>query len=101
MTGVNGGFSLGVSASAGYQTPFVVNPTAAGSGAGGADLTVAAPLRNSANTAAATGFTLSGGGTMLLTDISTFTGPISVTQGKLILGDPGILASGDYLGNVQ
>jgi fibronectin-binding autotransporter adhesin len=109
MLSSGAGFNFGVQAStppspvgfAGYQTPFVVNPTPAGSGAGGVDLTVNAVLRNAGNGGPATGFTLSGGGTMLLNNANTFTGPISITQGKLILGDPGSLGSGDFIGNIS
>ena len=94
------GFNFGVNFAAGYQTPFIVNPTPAGSGAGGADLVVNAVLRNSGQNNTATGFTLSGGGTMQLNGANTFTGPISVTQGKLVLADPATLANGDFLGNI-
>jgi autotransporter-associated beta strand protein len=87
------GFNLGSSSSAGYQVPFVVNPTVGGSGAGGADLIVSAAMQNSGLNGTATGFTLGGGGTMLMSGTNTFTGPISVNAGTLILGDAGTLAS--------
>jgi fibronectin-binding autotransporter adhesin len=91
--GSGNGFTLGSSSSAGYQVPFVVNPTAGGSGAGGADLIVSAAMQNSGVNGTATGFTLGGGGTMLMSGTNTFTGPITINQGTLILGNTGVLAS--------
>jgi autotransporter-associated beta strand protein len=95
------GYSLGAGASTGYQTAFVVSPTTAGSLAGLPDLTVSSSLYNSDSTQNATGFNLSGGGTMALTVNNWFTGPITISAGQLVLADPGQLRTGNYAGNIS
>ena len=90
------GYCLGVNQGAGYQTPFIVAPT----GSSLPDLTVSASLYNSDSSASATGFNKSGAGTMALTGANWFTGPITITQGTLILGDPGTLNAPAYGGNI-
>jgi autotransporter-associated beta strand protein len=101
-TTANGvGFALGMANGPGYQTPFIVNQTAGGSLAGGADLIVSGTLYNcSQNPGNANGFTKSGLGTMLLSGTNLFTGNISVTAGTVIEGNAGNIDGGLYAGNI-
>ena len=100
-TGNGVGFALGMATGSGYQTPFIVNQTAGGSLAGGADLIVSGTLYNtSANPGNPCGFTKSGLGTMLLSGTNLFTGNISVTAGTVIEGNAGNIDGGLYAGNI-
>jgi len=90
------GYSLTVGSTSG-QTPFIIAPT----GSSSPDLTVSATLYNSENiTTGVNGFIKSGLGTMALTGSSLFTGPITISQGTVILGDPGTWGGGIFGGGI-
>ncbi len=76
--------------------PFIVAST----GSTGPDLVVSAVMANSGNTQNAAGIVKGGSGTMEMTATNIFTGPISVTNGTLLLGGGGQLSSGAYAGNI-
>ncbi|MGA2558011.1 MAG: autotransporter-associated beta strand repeat-containing protein, partial [Verrucomicrobiota bacterium] len=96
VAGPNNGINLTINAAAGSQMPFIVAST----GSSGPDLVVSAVMANSANTQNAAGFVKGGSGAMEITATNIFTGPISVTNGTVILGGGGQLSSGAYAANI-
>ena len=90
------GFNLTVNAGTGSQTPFVIAPT----GSSSPDLTVSATLFNSESSQNAAGFIKNGLGTMALTGANLFTGPVTINQGTVILGDPGTWTGGNFGGSI-
>ncbi len=96
VVGPPSGINLTIGGGVGAQMPFAVTNT----GAGGPDLVVSVSMVNANASQNSTGFVLTGGGTMELTGTNIFTGPITISNGTVIVGGAGQLGSGFYGGNI-
>jgi fibronectin-binding autotransporter adhesin len=86
----NRGLNLTINQPAGAQTPIIVDAFAVPQ-PGVPELTISAPLYNSAQTQTATGFVKSGLGTVMLSGANQYTGTTTINQGTVLMGANGIV----------
>jgi len=96
LSGNTSGINLTINAGANAQMPINVAST----GSGGPDLIISAVMVNSGNSQNAAGFNKSGTGTMEMTAVNIFTGPITVGNGAVLLDAGGQLNVGAYSNNI-